>query len=293
MLMGIAIVAQVAMGPTAVLVGAGDIGRCGSSGARSTAILVDSVLRADRSPSISEVAITLGDNAYPGGSATDFARCFAPSWGDSALVIMQHIRPAPGNHDFLLDTATYYRYFGARAGEPSKGYYSYDAGSWHVIVLNSAIIVGSHFPDAARSAQEQWLRQDLAASHHLCTLVYWHHPRFSSGWHGSDPRIAPVWRILYDARVDLVLNGHDHDYERFLPQTPDATADSAQGITEIVVGTGGGELRGFRISPAPNSAFRLMGTFGVLKLTLGAGEYRHAFIDASHKVWDSGGGKCH
>ena len=277
----------------AVLVGAGDIGRCGSRGARATALLVDSVLRAESAANAPAQAITLGDNAYPGGSPRDFARCFAPTWGDSTLVIMQNIRPALGNHDLLSDSASYYRFFGARAGDAGKGYYSYDLGTWHVIVLNSAIMLESRFTDAERTAQEQWLGRDLALNRRLCTLAYWHHPRFSSGWHGSDPRLKPLWQLLYDARVDLVLNGHDHDYERFLPQTPDGAADSSSGITEIVVGTGGGELRSFRISPAPHSAFRLAGRFGVLKVILGAGEYRHAFIDASHQVWDAGSGRCH
>ena len=127
----------------------------------------------------------------------------------------------------------------------------------------------------------------------MCTLAYWHHPRFSSGWHGSDPRLGPIWQILYDGGVDLILNGHDHDYERFLPQTPAGIVDSTRGIPEIIVGTGGGDLRGFRSIHAANSAARIQGHFGVLKVTLGAKEWRSAFLDVDGQVWDQTGGACH
>ena len=124
-------------------------------------------------------------------------------------------------------------------------------------------------------------------------MAYWHHPRFSSGWHGTDPRLGAFWRILDAGGVDLILNGHDHDYERFLPQTPDGVADSVKGITEIIVGTGGGDLRGYQRAIAPHSAMRIQGHFGVLKLTLGAAEWRSAFLDVDGRLWDQTGGACH
>ena len=286
--------AQVALSGASVLIGAGDIAMCNGSGDEATAALVDSVLRADSAAKVHDEVFTLGDNAYPDGSARDFALCFAPSWGDSARLIMKNIRPAPGNHEHLSNMAApYYKYFGSRAGSSSKGYYSYDVGEWHAIVLNSELVVNTGFTAAERKAQEDWLAEDLKSNQKPCTLAYWHHPRFSSGWHGGDPRIGAFWRILHDGGADLILNGHDHNYERFLPQTPEGVADSVKGLTQIVVGTGGSELRGFRNPLTPNSATRVQGHFGVLKLTLGAAEWRSAFLDVTGRSWDETGGKCH
>jgi hypothetical protein len=287
--------AEVALSGASVLIGAGDIARCEASGDEATAVLVDSVLRADSVAHVHDEVFTAGDNAYPDGSAQDFALCFAPSWGDSAKLIMKNIRPAPGNHEYLSGaTAPYYQYFGSRAGSPSRGYYSFDIGAWHAIVLNSELVVNpGAFTVAAQAAQEDWLRQDLSIHHQLCTVVYWHNPRFSSGWHGTDARLGAFWRILYDGGADLVLNGHDHDYERFLPQTPEATLDTARGIVEMVVGTGGGVLRGFQSTFAAHSAFRIQGHYGVLKLTLGAAEWRSAFLDTNGRIYDQVAGRCH
>jgi len=283
-----------ALAGATVLIGAGDIGACDSRGDEATAAIVDSVLRGDSVAKVHDGVFTLGDNAYPTGSATDFARCFTPSWGDSAKRIMKAIHPTPGNHETLSDMAApYYDYFGKSAGSSKKGYYSYDLGDWHVVVVNSEIIVNGAFTDADRKAQEDWLRQDLKGSNKTCTLAYWHHPRFSSGWHGTDTRLQPIWQILYDGGADLILNGHDHDYERFLPQTPTGAVDSAKGMVEIIAGTGGGELRGFRRTFEPNSVYRLEGHFGVLKLTLGPKGYQWAFLDITKSVWDPGAGTCH
>ncbi|MES1259162.1 MAG: metallophosphoesterase [Gemmatimonadota bacterium] len=284
---------QVAISGASVFIGVGDIAVCGTDGDERTARLVDSVLRVDSIAKVNDQVFTLGDNAYPDGSASNFALCFAPSWGDSSKRIMKKIHPAPGNHEHQsIGAAPYYEYFGSRAGSSKKGYYSYDVGEWHVIVLNSEIIVGA-FTDADRKAQDDWLTGELKGSQKLCTLAYWHNPRFSSGWHGGDARLLRTWQLLYDGGVDLVLNGHDHDYERFDPQDPLGVLDTAHGIPEYVVGTGGGDLRGFRTVPSANSAVRVEGYWGVLKLTLGKGEFRSAFIDTEGRVWDPSGGKCH
>jgi calcineurin-like phosphoesterase family protein len=289
--------AELALTGASVLIGTGDIGNCGNTGnqgAKATAKLMDSVLRADSAAKVHDEAFTLGDNAYPGGSVQDFAECFATTWGDSSKLIMKNIRPAVGNHEHTAGMAApYYKYFGSHAGPSDKGYYSYTVGEWHAIVLNSEIVVNSGFTDTERAAQEEWLRQDLKSNQKLCTLAYWHHPRFSSGWHGSDSRLAPFWQILYEAGVDLVLNGHDHEYERFLPLTPQGVVDSTKGITQIVVGTGGGDLRGFRNPLAPHSAYRVQGHYGVLKLTLGAKAYQRAFLGVNGSIWDRGGAACH
>jgi hypothetical protein len=281
-------------GAPVVMIGAGDIAVCGTGGDEETGKLVDSVLVADSIARIETAVFTLGDNAYPSGSSgvdNDFPRCFSPSWGSKR--IMNVIHTAPGNHDYDSGSgAPYFAYFGARAGPPGNGYYSYDFGGWHFISLNSEFYyrVGSQ---ADVTAQEEWLRQDLADHHPLCTVAYWHRPLYSSGTYGPTSQVQRLWRILYDGDADLILNGHEHDYERFLPQTPDGVVDSVKGIAQIIAGTGGGVLRKM-VSPfARNSVYQIHGRFGVLKLTLGAGEYRHAFIDANGRVWDPGAGKCH
>jgi len=272
-------------GSPAVLVGAGDIADCFTDEVQGTARLLDS---------IAGTVFTLGDNAYPDGSYRDFVRCFGPSWGDSSKLILRNLHPSPGNHEHQTERAApYYRYFGRRAGDPDKGYYAYDHGAWRVIVLNSELIVNNVFPPSSGKAQENWLADELRShANTRCTIAYWHHPRFSSGWHGGDTRLDPVWRLLHEGGVDVVLNGHDHNYERFRPMNPAGTLDTARGIVQFVVGTGGTALRGFRRA-VPNSVVRLEGHWGVLKLTLGRDEYRFAFLEPGGRVWDPGGGRCH
>jgi len=274
------------------MIGVGDIGVCGTSGDEATAGLVDSVLIADSVQKLETLVFTLGDNAYPSGDAgvnNYFSRCFAPSWGRPR--IMRVIRPAPGNHDYDSGTASpYFRYFGDRAGPEGKGYYSYDFAGWHVISLNSEITAGN---DSAAKAQEDWLRQDLKNHPALCTLAYFHRPLFTSGSRGPNVPVRSLWDILYSARADLILNGHEHNYERFRPQTPAGVYDSINGIEQIIAGTGGGNLTIARSPFARNSVVRIHGHFGVLKLLLGAGEYRHAFIDIDRRIWDPGSGRCH
>src|SRR5262245_3650120 len=286
----------VALTGASVLIGAGDIARCDALGDEMTAKLVDSVLRADSAAKVHDEVFTLGDNAYPSGSARDFSECFTPSWGDTAKLIMKNIRPSPGNHEHESGfAAPYYDYFGKAAGSSKKGYYAYDIGEWRAISLNSEIVVNSAFTPEDRKAQEDWLTKELTDNNtKKCTIAYWHHPRFSSGWHGIELRMMPIWQILYDHNVDLVLNGHDHNYERYLPQDPLGVIDSVKGITQIVAGTGGGDLRGFATStPGKNSAYQIQGHYGVLKLTLGKEEWQSVFIDTDGRTWDAVGGKCH
>lgn len=284
----------VALTGASILIGAGDIARCNSPADEATASIVDSVLKADSAAKVEDAVFLLGDNAYPAGSERDFQLCFTPSWGDSAKRIMSRIRPTPGNHEYETPVAAgYYEYFGKRAGDPKKGYYSYSLGEWHVVALNSEMVVNRAFTDLERKEQEDWLREDLKGTQKKCTVAYWHHPLYSSGWHGSDTRLASFWRILHEYGVDLILVGHDHNYERFRPLTPLGVVDSTVGMVQIVVGTGGGGLRNFRSAIVPTSAFRLQGYYGVLKLTLGAEEWRSAFIDTNGTVWDPSGGRCH
>jgi len=264
----------------AILIGAGDIADCSDlSGAEAMAKLLEA------NPG---TVMALGDLAYPNGTAENF-KCYDQTWGR----VKDRTRPAAGNHEFHSSGAAYYfQYFGAAAGDPKTGYYSYELGPWHVVVLNSECkeVGGCN----AGSPQEKWLRADLAAHATACTLAYFHKPRFSSGFnHSDDLEMTPLWQALYDFNAELVLNGHDHDYERFAPQDPHGKADPKRGIREFVVGTGGKNHREFG-STKPNSEVRNNDTFGVLKLTLQPAGYKWKFLPEAGKTFtDEGSGSCH
>jgi calcineurin-like phosphoesterase family protein len=264
-----------------VLVGAGDVASCADlSGAIATARLLDT---------IPGTVFVVGDAGYPDGTDEQLADCYGPTWGRHKA----RTRPALGNHDYHTGHgAPFFRYFGAAAGDPDKGYYSYDLGAWHVVVLNSNCSEVGGCQTGSR--QEQWLRQDLATHRTACTAAYWHHPLFSSGReHGNDFEMKPIWQALYDSGAELVVSGHDHDYERFAPQDANGVVDPARGIREFVAGTGGKSTRAFD-EPRPNSEVRNTGTFGVLKLTLNATSYDWRFIPIAGKEFtDSGSGICH
>jgi hypothetical protein len=260
------------------LVGAGDIASCASSGDEATALLLDG---------IAGTVFTVGDNAYESGTSTEFSDCYGPTWGRQKA----RTRPAVGNHEYNTPGATgYFGYFGSAAGSPTQGYYAYDIGAWRAYVLNSNCSIVSC---AAGSTQEQWLRNDLAVNSRDCVVAFSHHPRFSSGPHGNDTTVQPFWQALYDAGADLVVVGHDHDYERFAPQTPTGVLDPARGLVEFVVGTGGRSHYAFA-TIRPN---RLAGndtTWGVLRLDLSAGGYAFSFVHVAGETFtDSGSGTCH
>ena len=229
--------------------------------------------------------LTLGDNQYLDGELAEFQRSYASSWGRVKAIT----RPSPGNHDYHVpDAKGYFAYFGPLAGQRGQGYYSFDVGRWHIIALNSNCdhVGGCDEGDP----QEVWLRADLEANPSECTLAYWHHARFSSGDHGNDDNTDAFWRALYEAGADVVLSGHDHDYERFAPQDPDQHADPG-GIRQFVVGTGGRSMDEFMAIPETNSQVRAS-TFGVLELTLRNGGYDWRFVDARGSFEDSGTGTC-
>ncbi len=266
--------------PSTVLIAAGDIADCASAWDEETVKLAQAV---------GGTVAVLGDTAYENGSPTDFQNCYEPSWGQ----VKDRTQPAVGNHEYHTPSASgYFSYFGPAAGDPAKGYYSYDLGSWHVIVLNSncSAVGGCQ----AGSPQEEWLQADLAAHPTLCALAYWHHPRFSSGVHGNDVGVQDLWEALYAAGAELVLNGHDHNYERFAPQDPSGSLDTASGIREFVVGTGGRSLRPLGGDPIANSQVQFVDTYGVLILTLNTTGYDWQFIPVSGSArTDSGTGECH
>jgi len=257
-----------------VFVGAGDIGWCGSPGPEQTARLVEAS---------GGTVFTTGDNAYLDGTRENFRDCNDPSWGRPA--IKSRTRPVPGNHEYQMPgAAPYFEYFGLAAGPPF-GYYSFPLGDWHAVALNSLIDV------RAGSPQAQWLRADLAEHPARCTIAYWHYPLFSSGPNGNQTQMRDLWRILFDAGVDVVVNGHDHLYERFAPQNPDGGRDDARGIREFIIGTGGASLYSF-VATQANSEAQRTGIFGVLKFTLQSGSYQWDFIPVSG-AGDSGTGSCH
>ena len=264
-----------------VFVGAGDITNCNRNQDEETAKLLDN---------ISGTVFTVGDNAYPDGTASQFSSCYGPTWGRHK----NRTRPAAGNHDYHVNGAAgYYGYFGSAASpldnnctSNCKGYYSYNLGAWHIIALNSEVGY------SAGSAQVQWLRADLAANQNVCTLAYWHHPRFSSGQHGNLARSQPFWDALYEYGADVVINGHDHTYERFAPQDPNGQSDPNRGIREFVAGTGGAGLYPFP-TIQPNSQVRNNTTYGVLKLTLHATSYDWQFVPIAGQTFtDSGSSNC-
>jgi hypothetical protein len=266
-----------------VLVGAGDIASCDDlAGAEATAKLIDK---------IPGTVFAVGDLAYPDGSEEQFAKCYTPTWGR----FKDRTRPAPGNHEYHKGggASAYTRYFGAAAGDPDKAYYSYDLGAWHIIVLNSECAeVGGCEPT---SPQGQWLKQDLAQHPAGCTLAYFHKPLFSSGGkHGNDPEMKPLWNALHHGGTDVIINGHDHDYERFAPQDPEGKLDEKHGVREFVVGSGGKNSHRVMGEAKPNSEVRNGDTFGVLKLTLHANSYDWEFVPEAGKTFtDSGVGNCH
>jgi hypothetical protein len=236
--------------------------------------------------------LALGDLAYDDGTLEEYRTLFEPSWGRLGSLL----HPVPGNHEYhTAGAAGYFDYFNGvgatngRAGKRGEGWYSFEVGAWHVVALNSNCDDVDCGPG---SPQEVWLRADLAASRAACTLAFWHHPRFSTGEHGDDPRVAPLWQALHDAGAELVVSGHDHDYERFAPRTATGAPDPARGIRQLVAGTGGRHLRPF-VATDPASEARDATTFGVLFLTLRPAAYHWRFSPAVGAFTDAGSSDCH
>lgn len=276
-------IAVEAAGASVVFIGAGDIADCGSSDDEATAALITAI------PNVP--VFTLGDNAYPNGSSSDYKNCYNPSWG----AFKSRTHPSAGNHEYDVSStaAPYFAYFGAAAGPSGLGYYSFDLGSWHIIVLNSNIATD------AGSPQELWLKNDLATHPNLCTLAYFHHPLYSSvgGSTGTSGAVItsarPFWDDLYAAGAELVLNGHRHVYERLAPMKPDGTVDTVKGIRTLIAGMGG-ESGGDLTNIFPTSEVREGRTFGILKLTLSTGSYSWQFIGVPGSTFtDSGTNSCH
>ncbi len=254
---------------TFVIAVAGDIAS-GGSGDEQTAALLDRIAPA--------VVLTTGDNAYPDGALSEFQAHYQPTWGRYRM----RTRPSPGNHDYHTEGAAgYFAYFGSRAPGP---YYSFDVGSWHLISLDSEISMDEG------SAQYRWLQSDLASSDARCTIAYWHKPRFTAGKYDDFTFTTPIWRLLYAARAEVVLNGHDHNYQRYGLLTPDGAPAPVRGIREFVLGTGGVGL--YDLSSDPRREAGQARVLGVLQLTLRPSAYDWSFVPVRGRYSDLGSGTC-
>lgn len=264
----------------AVLVGAGDVSECDDPYDEATADLLDAV---------EGIVFMLGDAVYGDATLQNFEECYDPSWGRHKARTL----PSVGNHEYdTADAAGYFAYFGAAAGDMGKGYYSYDLGDWHIVVLNSNcgdVDGGGCDQD---SEQYAWLQQDLAANPTTCTLAYFHHPLFRSNGNMSN-QVRPFWQALYAAGADVVLSGHDHNYARFAPVDTVGNPDPDNGIRQFIVGTGGTSLAGVDPNTANLQAWD-DDTWGVLKLTLNAASYDWEFLPIAGQTYtDSGTATCH
>ena len=260
---------------TETLVGAGDIASCTSTADSDTAALA---------AAIPGIVFTAGDNVYPDGAAANYTNCYDPSWG----ILKSRTRPVPGNHDYenTPGATGYFGYFGAAAGDPATGWYKYDAGTWRIYALNSECT------SVTCPQQLDWLKKNLAAEPHQCTLAIWHRPRFSTGIHGNSMRMDAAWQLLAANGADIVLGGHDHTYERYTPLDGSGNADP-NGIREFVVGTGGAELYKFK-TDSPLIDVRENTEFGVISLDLAPGGYSWQFTSiVSGGFTDSGTASCH
>ena len=271
-------------GEPVVMAGAGDISDCGNDGDTITAGLIDGVI----AENAGTIVFTAGDNVYSDGTAEEFGSCYAETWGR----FKDRTRPSPGNHDYnTSDASGYFGYFGEAAGTQGQGYYAYEAGDWQVLALNSNCDEIGGCEEG--SPQELWLREELTSSDAQCTLAYWHHPLFSSGDHGGDSSVQPLFQALYDDGAELVINGHDHNYERFAPQDAEGTHDPVSGVREFVAGTGGTGNRSIDVIAA-NSESRFTDAFGVLALSLYSDGYEWEFVSEDGSGFnDVGIEACH
>ena len=237
-----------------------------------------------------DLVLIPGDVQYNSATLSEFRASYDPAWGSFKSIT----RPVPGNHEYgTRDAADYYKYFGAAAGDSRKGYYSFNVGAWHVVGLNSNCSEPG-INCAVGFAQEGWLRSDLDQHRNRCTLAFWHHPMFSSGQHGNHPTVAPFYNALYERGADLVIVGHDHNYERFAPQTPSGALDTVNGIRQFVVGTGGRDLQSLRRQRKPNSEIGQDDTYGVLMLRLHPTSFDWEFVpEAGRTFRDTGTQACH
>jgi hypothetical protein len=270
---------EVTMGPStqlehasaATLLAAGDIAGCSEkyNDEATSAMLV----------TLAGTVAALGDVVQKDGAHWEYRKCYHPTWGR----VLSRTRPSPGNHDYrTAQAAAYYKYFGSLAGPSGRGWYTYRLGAWRIYSLNSERNIAQ---------QAAWLQQQLAATPSKCVLAYWHRPLYTSGRNPGESSVRPLFDVLYKARAEVVLSGHNHNYERFAPQDADGRAKAA-GIRQFVVGTGGAPLEAF-VTVQPNSQVRRADMWGVLKLRLYQDSYSWEFLPVGGgERLDSGSGVC-
>jgi hypothetical protein len=259
-------------GLTVTMLGAGDIGQCGSPAVAQTARLV---------AGLDGDLLLAGDIAYFQGTAANFRECFNPFWGQ----FRSRWHPVPGNHEYeSAGAAPYFAYFGEAAGPPGLGYYSFEAGDWVILMLNSNI------PATRGSPQWEFARGVLERQRTPCTMAVWHHPLFSSGPNGDNPSMRDMWALLEANRAEVVFSGHDHLYERFARQNADGSADPINGIRQFIAGTGGAELYNF-VRASRNSEERIM-KFGVVRFTLRPAQVDWEFLATDGSIGDRGLDTC-
>ncbi|MFL5759808.1 MAG: metallophosphoesterase family protein, partial [Thermomicrobiales bacterium] len=260
-------------------IGAGDIAGCSNTSDSDSGAII--------AAHPADYVFTLGDNAYDNGTSTEFANCYNPAWGG----FKNRTHPAPGNHDYSTANATgYFGYFGAAAGDPTKGYYSYDlpGSNWHVIVVNSNC--GSIGGCAVGNPQYVWLQADLVANSSKNVVAMWHHPRYSSGTtHGNATNMDAIWDLLVVNHVDLVLNGHEHNLEVFAPLGASDNVDTANGTREFVIGTGGKDGNYPFGAAITGSGYRCAGALGVMEFQLYGDHYTWQFINSPGSTCSTSG----
>ena len=268
---------QEAVAEESVILAAGDIARCNSLGQAEGAEATAQLLKKEEG-----TILALGDLAYRDGSLERFQNCYAPVWGQ----FKDRTKPVPGNHDYRTKNAKgYFAYWDDDLVVPGRGYYSFELGSWHLIALDS------NLKGEAFSRQMAWLKTDLAETQAVCILAYWHHPLTSSLKRGAKRRMKPIFDELFTGGVSVVLAGHDHVYERFLPHDPAGMIDEERGIRSFTVGTGGAPLYEFA-DPHPLSAFRQDEHWGVLRMLLKDGRYDWEFLTVDGDSIDRGSANC-
>ncbi|WP_165794866.1 metallophosphoesterase family protein [Solimicrobium silvestre] len=269
---------------TITVYAAGDIADCRTKKSTARSIATATLINAGIADDPQAIVLTMGDHTYPVGVQAEFETCYQPSWGK----FKDRTYPSPGNHEYYSPNGIgYYQYFGEAAGSQRQSYYSVNKGAWHIISLNS------NLNKEDLQTQLDWLAQDLKKNRSACTLAYWHHPVYSSGLHGNNKHMKPVWEMLMAAKADVILSGHDHHYERFALQNSQGDEDIQTGIREFIVGTGGAKLAPVFWKKS-NSEIVNTNTNGVLKLLLKKQGYEWQFLPIEGSSFtDQGSTACH
>ncbi len=258
--------------------GAGDVAICGQEGDDQTFNLLKDQIG-------NGLFFVAGDSSNENGSLYEYTYCFGNTWGQ----LMPDLRVVPGNHDYYSDPLeNYWIYFDGVAGEPGKGWYSFDYGGWHIVMLNSNC---GYVGCGPSSEQIAWLKSDLEENNTQCAMAIWHHPRYNSGISGNADWLYTFWDALYEHGVDVIINGHDHHYERMAKINPAGELDPDFGIRSFIVGTGGASYYALD-QIQPFSEVRITDTFGIIQFELLPDSYSWQFINVEGQIMDEGSDTC-